>query len=72
MNDLPEIKVNLPMPPVTSPKLERFSFCAEPNMSDRVHRLAEHYGQSHLTFSQKVAFLLEKLETLTDERRAMK
>lgn len=52
----------------SKPKLERFSFCAEPNMAERVHRLAESYGQGHLTFSQKVAFLIEKLETLTEER----
>lgn len=68
-DSLPKIKVDLHMPQVKQPKLQSFSFSAEPNMPERVHRLGEYYGQSHLSFSEKVAYLICKLEILTEERK---
>jgi len=66
-DSLPKIKVDLPMPQVKTPKLQSFSFSAEPNMPERVHRLGEYYGQSHLSFSEKVAYLIGKLEFLVNK-----
>lgn len=47
---------------------ETYSFKGSQGDEQRVHRLAEYYGKGHLSFSEKVKYLLEKLDTLTEER----